>query len=204
MEVPAETLDVNVHPAKREVRFSDERAVFSAVQRACWAALRAAPALGALRRSTLRDGFAIGALEDPRRRFRKRRALDPDGGVNAGAATVGERDLDIVGWPVPHVSSRARSDAAARPARNAGHAERSWTLPAMVALGQAGSGFLVATAGDTVVLVDPHAAHEKVLYTELLARWREDVPEPSDSQLLLMPVVVECGPDRAVASCRRT
>ena len=43
----------------------------------------------------------------------------------------------------------------------------------MDALGQAGSGFLVATAGDTVVLVDPHAAHEKVLYTELLARSRQ-------------------------------
>jgi DNA mismatch repair protein MutL len=67
----------------------------------------------------------------------------------------------------------------------------------MDALGQAGSGFLVATSGDTVVLVDPHAAHEKVLYTELLARWRQERPEGSGSQLLLMPVVVECGPARA-------
>jgi DNA mismatch repair protein MutL len=67
----------------------------------------------------------------------------------------------------------------------------------MAALGQAATGFLVATAGDTVVLVDPHAGHEKVLYTQLLARWREALPEASDSQLLLMPVVVECGPDRA-------
>ncbi len=67
----------------------------------------------------------------------------------------------------------------------------------MEALGQAGSGFLVATAGDTILLVDPHAAHEKVLYTELLARWRKHDRDPSDSQLLLIPVVVECPPDRA-------
>jgi DNA mismatch repair protein MutL len=67
----------------------------------------------------------------------------------------------------------------------------------MDALGQAGSGFLVATSGDTVVLVDPHAAHEKVLYTELLARWRQDSPEATASQMLLMPVVLECGPARA-------
>ena len=67
----------------------------------------------------------------------------------------------------------------------------------MTALGQAGTGFVVATSGDSVVLVDPHAAHEKILYTELLARWGEGEPKRSDSQLLLMPVMLECGPEKA-------
>ncbi len=68
----------------------------------------------------------------------------------------------------------------------------------MAALGQAGSGFLVASAGDAVVLVDPHAAHEKILYTELLAHWRHDAQSrAAESQLLLIPVVIECGPARA-------
>jgi DNA mismatch repair protein MutL len=65
----------------------------------------------------------------------------------------------------------------------------------MSALGQAGSGFVVATAGESVVLVDPHAAHEKILYTELRERWSRQVSQPADSQMLLMPVVVECGAD---------
>jgi DNA mismatch repair protein MutL len=200
VEVPAETLDVNVHPAKREVRFSDERAVFSAVQRACWAALRAAPALGTHSPVELRDGFAIGALRIRDGDFANGALSLRDGGFDIGAPAVSDGDVDIVGWPIPHASSghpEAGAADMARPGSVGPTANGHGTLPAMLALGQAGSGFLVATAGDTVVLVDPHAAHEKVLYTELLGRWREELPEPSDSQLLLMPVVVECGPGRA-------
>jgi DNA mismatch repair protein MutL len=197
VEVPAETLDVNVHPAKREVRFSDERAVFSAVQRACWAALRAAPALGAHAPVELRDGFAIGALRIRDGDFAADALSVRDDGFNIEAPVVGDGDVDIVGWPISHASSRVPEANAAHPGSAGPTPNGHGTLPAMLALGQAGSGFLVATAGDTVVLVDPHAAHEKVLYTELLGRWREELPEPSDSQLLLMPVVLECGPDRA-------
>jgi DNA mismatch repair protein MutL len=185
VEIPADALDVNVHPAKREVRFTDERAVFGSVQRACWATLRGAPALGA--DGHVPSGFAGGALE----------LRDGDVGVvGRRHPLAGAQDASPEWNPgAAHGGPRAWAGAAAD--GSAPGAVAPTMLPAMEALGQAGSGFLVATAGDMVVLVDPHAAHEKVLYTELLARSRRELPDAADAQLLLIPVIVECGPDKA-------
>jgi DNA mismatch repair protein MutL len=50
----------------------------------------------------------------------------------------------------------------------------------------------VASSGSDVVLVDPHAAHEKVLYAQLLDAWSAPGEAGGRAQLLLVPAVVEC------------
>ncbi len=176
-------VDVNVHPTKREVRLREEGRVFTAVQHACWSALQEARlSLAGVRLPEL-GGGAPGASGggEPELELREGPAGRPVELWPRPLREAAEREAD--GGESASITGREQVETA-------GH--RLVDLAPLRPLAQTLEGWLVAESPRGLVLVDPHAAHEKILYAELLAEGDAAVREgrAATSQLLLVDSVV--------------
>ncbi len=173
LEIPTAQVDVNVHPAKWEVRFAEPQAVHRAVRQALSRGLESRRWLG---------DAASPALAPPR-------ASHP--GASA-AAWGGRRAADGApgDWTLAAPGLAAEgADAAwgAAPAR----APEALQFADQRLLGQLLATYLVLETKHGLLLVDQHAAHERVLYERLRSEWSE---RSVASQGLLAPIPVTLDP----------
>jgi DNA mismatch repair protein MutL len=166
VRVPSDRIDVNVHPTKAEVRFADERLVFALVQRAVREALVGVS--GPQPVPTLVTSPLIDQT------VQRRLALAHP-----------ERRSDPSSWQAWNQPQPA-TDEQPRPVLTNGS-----RLPVLRVLGQVANMFVVAEGPDGLYLIDQHAAHERILYEQLMEAYASRLP---DMQMLLSPVIVELGP----------
>lgn len=171
IRLPSADVDVNVHPAKTEVRFRDSGRIRASLIVAVRQALEAAPV-----RATEFAAVAMARAFDAQTMVAPG-AMLPEAPV--AAARFSEARLD---YGTPPAGRSPEAAAAAVPVAE----EQQWPLG--VARGQIANTYIVAEAKDGLVLVDQHAAHERLVLEELRAVTR-GLPAPS--QALLVPETVE-------------
>lgn len=166
LEMPSEAVDVNVHPAKAEVRFRENDLVFSRVQRSVRRALLAHSPVPDLRPQQL-----WGMRPEP-----EGAASSPGWEISAGVQT-----------------GKAEASPPAQVSIHTG-IEVGDGLPLLRLVGQVAATYLIAEGPDGLYLIDQHAAHERVLFEQLMAlQGQNQVP----AQTLLEPATITLPPEKA-------
>jgi DNA mismatch repair protein MutL len=164
VELDPGEVDVNVHPAKREVKFRDGHKVFGAVQRAV--------------RRALVERAPVPDLGHPPRTWA---APDWERRQTLLSAGPGEAMTTQMAMEIYRTGDLGAEPQPVGPVR----------LPLLRVVGQVGQTYIVAEGPQGMYLIDQHAAHERVLYERMMA---EHSQQAVASQTLLEPLMLDLDP----------
>ncbi len=190
VDLPPEDVDVNVHPAKLEVRFRSPKEIYDIVVETLTAALaNIAPLLSQEGARTMPEGYGERVREALKRYT-----------ISSGSAKLFfDRGIGEAGRSGMAINRVNEKDAVQleRPSiergEERGTAEKRLKFTGLEYIGQIAGTYLVFSSSAGLTLIDQHAAHERVLFEKL----KKGQPAPGEkiiSQQLLIPEIVSLSP----------
>lgn len=183
LTMPADLVDVNVHPAKIEVRFRQANAAFGAVQRAVRQTIVAdTPIRDATHFASFQHTGWAGASA----------GHDPDswqmGSSQSGLALDWSPGKELSGHITGSTDPGTDNEVMVGGGR----------IPIMRVIGQVGAAYIITEGPDGLYLIDQHAAHERILYEQFMADWNENGRQSGIiSQGLVTGAAVQLAPAQA-------
>lgn len=189
--IDPQLIDVNVHPRKLEVRFQDEREIFRITTQACQKALQdhvLAPKILGNDSVSLSIHRQQSSLEKNARadsEVQKKSPLSPE--LVAAALSFTEKFSGEHG-DEQKLSGSARFSSPAQPFASLDPALLREKTAGILPLAQLANSYILCQQNEELVIIDQHAAHERIRYTELVAEFEH---QQKQLQPLLTPLQLE-------------
>jgi DNA mismatch repair protein MutL len=161
LRVPLDEVDVNVHPAKTEVRFKNESQVFSIVQ-------------GGVRSTLLKQSPVQSIVNHSQKYPKFVEGSEPSAFWPTALSTGG---FEAGGTPVLNAFSEQSTII-----------RYQEVLPLLRVLGQVSDTYIVCEGPDGIYMIDQHAAHERIIFEKIAADAKRRTIE---TQMLLEPINLE-------------
>ncbi|MBS3758159.1 MAG: DNA mismatch repair endonuclease MutL [Desulfobacterales bacterium] len=202
LSLPPAEVDVNVHPTKHEVRFSNQRGLFQAIRTAVAQALQspgwqpAQPTQSPRIEESVvfpeKKSSSSSQSEEPVASPPSEAPGKPKAPLKRGSSIIktepaGHGDMETKG---PGETEKL-SDTS-RPETPPGEQARLWQQPEfsrLSVIGQFHNTYILCESESVLYVIDQHAAHERIVYEKLLRQRREASVQPSQS--FLIPETIE-------------